>query len=82
MKGRISWFAWSCGRKLRVPLELRVDLEDPLMSPQGSQISFGIARDTSGFLAHHCGINRDSSQVEAGTSWFLSISDIDLRVSA
>ena len=29
MQGRISWFAWSCGEKLRVALELRVDLGDP-----------------------------------------------------
>ena len=47
MQGRIWWFAWSCGRKLRVPLELRVDLEEPLVSPQGSQISFGFARGSS-----------------------------------
>ena len=30
------------------------DLEDPLMSPQGSQISFVIVRGTSGFLVHPC----------------------------
>ena len=40
--------------ELRVPLELRVNLGDPLVSPQGSQICFGIARVTLGFLAHHC----------------------------
>ena len=28
MQVRISSFAWSCGRKLRVPLELPVDLGD------------------------------------------------------
>ena len=33
---RIPWVVWSCCGKLRVPLELRVDLGDPLMSPQGS----------------------------------------------
>ena len=32
MQGRISWFAWICGEKLTVPLELHVDLGDPLMS--------------------------------------------------
>ena len=51
---RISSFAWSCARKLRVPLELHVDLGDPLVSPQGSQISFGVGRGTSGLLVHHC----------------------------
>ena len=54
MQGRITWFAWSCARKLRVPLEFRVDLRDPLMSLQESQISFGVVRGNSGFLAHHC----------------------------
>ena len=36
MQRRIPWVVWSCCGKLRVPLELRVDLGDPLMSPQGS----------------------------------------------
>ena len=40
------------GRKLRVPLELCVDLGDLLVSPQGSQISFGFVIGTSGFLMH------------------------------
>ena len=53
MQGRISWFSWSCGGKLRVPLALHVDLGNPLVSPQGSQISFGIARG-------HLGIPRAS----------------------
>ena len=53
MQGRISWVAWSCGGKIRVPLELCVDLGDPLVSPQGRQISFGAARSTLGFLVHH-----------------------------
>ena len=64
MQGRISWCAWSCGGKLRVPLELRFDLGDPLASPQGSQISFGVAMGTLGLLVHHCiaaGMNRASS---------------------
>ena len=47
----ISWVVWSFGMKVRVPLELRVELGDPLVSTQGSQISFGIARATLGFLA-------------------------------
>ena len=58
MQGRISWFVWSYGGKLSIPLELRVDLGDPLVSPQESQISFGIERVTKGFLAHRC---RDES---------------------
>ena len=54
VQARISSFAWSCARKLRVPLELRVDLGDLLVSPQGSQISFGVARCTSGFQVNRC----------------------------
>ena len=54
MQGRISWIAWSCGWKLRVPFELRVDLGDPLVSPQGRQISFGIEMGISGFLELCC----------------------------
>ena len=52
--GRISWFLWNCGGKLRVPLELCGDLRDPLMFPQGSQICIRVARGTSGFVSHHC----------------------------
>ena len=32
VQGKISWFAWICGEKLTVLLELRVDLGDLLMS--------------------------------------------------
>ena len=48
------WFAWSCGGKLRVPLEMCFGLGGLLVSPQGSQISFGIVRGTLGFLMHCC----------------------------
>ena len=80
VEGRISWFLWSCGGKLRVPLELRGDLGDPLVFPQGSQICFqtrGALQDSSPITA---GMNRASSRVEAGTSGFLSSSDRDLGV--
>ena len=51
---RISWVAWNCGWKLRVPFKLRVDLGDPLVSRQGRQMSFGIEMGTSGFLELRC----------------------------
>lgn len=38
-------------------------------------------RGALGIPPRHCRMNRASSPVEAGTSGFLSISDIDLRVS-
>ena len=53
-QGRISWFACSCGGYFRVPIELGVDMGDPLMSHQESQISFGIVWGTGGFLTHGC----------------------------
>ena len=65
-----------------VPFELHVDLGDPLVYPQRSQISFVVVRGTSRFLQITSGMNTASSRVEAGTSVFLSISDIDLRISA
>ena len=52
--GRISWFLWNYSGKLRVPLELRGDLRDPLVFLQGSQICFRVARGTSGFVLSHC----------------------------
>ena len=54
VEGRISWFLSSCGGKIRVPLELRGDLGDPLVFPQGSHISFGVVRGTWGFLSRCC----------------------------
>ena len=43
-----------CGGKLRVPLELRGDLGDTLVFPQGSQICFRVETGTSGILSHYC----------------------------
>ena len=40
----ISRFWSSYEGKIRVPLELHGDLGDPLMFPQGCQISFGVVR--------------------------------------
>ena len=54
MEQRISWFLLGCVGKLRVPVELHGDLRDPLVFPQGSQISFRVARGTSGFVSRHC----------------------------
>ena len=82
VQARISSFACSCGGKLRVPLELRVDLGDCscLLREDRSPLVFrGAPRDSSCSAA---GMNRASSQDKAGTSGFLSISDIDLGVSA
>ena len=82
MQGRISWFVWSYGGKLSIPLELRVDLGDRscLLREVRSPLSLrGAPWDSSRITA---GMNRASYRVEAGTSGFLSISDFDPRVSA
>ena len=48
---RISWIFTSCGRKLRVPLELQQGCLGPLVLPQESPVSMQVARDLSGFLS-------------------------------
>ena len=82
MKVRILWVVWNCGGKLRLPLELRVDLGGPsclLREVRSSLALQGPPRDSSSITS---GMNRASSQDEAGTSAFLSISDFNCRVSA
>ena len=74
-------FAWNCGRKLRVPLELPVDLGDPsfyLREVRSPLALEGPPGDSSRITA---GNNRASSRDEAGTSVLVSISDFDRRVS-
>ena len=70
------------GRKLRVPLELHVDLGDcsRLLREVISNLELRLASQDSSCIA--AGMNTASSRVEAGTSVFLSISDFDGRVSA
>ena len=49
------------------------------MVSMGSQESFRVVRGLSGFLVS-VQWKRASSPVQAGTSWFLSCSDVDLGV--
>ena len=82
MQARISWLAWSCGGKLRVPLELHIDLGDPLhllREVRSPLVLQGAPQDSS---LRAIGLNRASSRVEVGTLVFLSISDIGLGVPA
>ena len=82
MKVRILWVVWNCGGKLRLPLELRVDLGGPsclLREVRSSLALQGAPRDSACITA---GMYRASSRVEVGTSGLLSISDLNLRVSA
>ena len=82
MQVRISSFAWSCGGKLRVPLELPVDLGDHsfFFRKVRSPLALQVPHQDSSHIS--VGMNRASSQDEAGSSAFLSISDLDRRVSA
>ena len=79
---KILLFAWSCGGKLRVPLELRVDLGD--RSSLLREVRFPLALRGAPWDSSHiaAGMNMASSLVEARTSGFLSISDFNHRVSA
>ena len=75
VQARISSFACSCGGKLRVPLELPVDLGDRLCFLREFRSALalqGPPRDSSSITS---GMNRASSQDEAGTSAFLSSGD-------
>ena len=74
-------FLWSCGGKFRVPLELHWvgGTHSCFLREVTSAFKLqGAAQDSSHVTS---GMNRASSRLEAGTSWFLSISDIDLWVS-
>ena len=67
LQGRISWFAWNCGRKLRVTSScvstwgIHLCLLREVRSPLALQ---GEPRESSHIIA---GMNRASSRVEAGT---------------
>ena len=70
------------GRKLKVPLELRVDLGDRsrLLREVRSPLALrGAVWDSSHVTA---GMNKASTRVEVGTSGFLSIPDFDHTVFA
>ena len=82
MQVRILWLAWSCGGSLGF-LSSCVSTWGTcshLLREVRSPLVFrGAPRDSSCRVA---GLNRASSRVEAGTSVFLSISDIDRGVPA
>ena len=79
---RISSFEWSCGWKLRVPLELPLDLGAHscyLREVRCPLALRGPPRDSSHITA---GMNKALFRDEVGTSVFLSISNFDRKVSA
>ena len=77
----ISLSFLSCSKKPWVPSTCDGDLSELLMVPMGSQESCGVGRGLSGLHWGWCN-ERGLTRVEARTSGFLSISDVDRRVSA
>ena len=73
----ISWFVSSCGRRLGVPLQVPPGAQEPLVLPQGSQVSIRVARVCTGVLWSHGrgirpqfawkGESQDVSRVAAGS---------------
>ena len=82
VQARISSFVWSCGGKLSVPLELPVNLGDGSYFLREVRSPLALLRPPQDSLHIAAGMNRASSQDEAGTSMFLCISDFDHWVSA
>ena len=80
MQGRISYFAWICGGKLRVLIELCVDLGDHsclLREVRSPLVLRGAPRDSLHIAA---GMNRASNPVEVGISGFFSIFNFNRSV--
>ena len=73
---------WSCAKKLRVPLELRVDLTSLSCLIREVRSPLVLRGEPLYSSCIAAGLNRASFRIEAETSGFLSISDIDLSVSA
>ena len=65
IEGGILWFFSSCDGKLGVHLEFQWHLREPLMLPQGSQVSFRVARGSMRLLKTLQG-NLASSRIEGG----------------
>ena len=82
VQARTSLFAWNCGGKLRVPLKLPVDLGNRSCFIREFRSALALRGPPGDSSCIAAGMNRASSQDEAGTSLFLSISDFDRRVSA
>ena len=58
----ISWVFSSCGRRLGIPLQVPKELREPLVLPQGSQVSIQVVRASAGFIwSHDRGIGPQSA---------------------
>ena len=77
---RISWIFTSCGRKLRVPLELQREPQGPAHVALGKS---SLHASCEGFLRIPLQLvprSRSSSGADSETSGFHSIADMDLGV--
>ena len=81
VQARTSLFAWNCGGKLRVPLKLPVDLGNRSCFIREFRSALALRGPPGDSSCIAAGMNRASSQDEAGTSVLVSISDFDRRVS-
>ena len=79
LRGEFCVFLWSCGRKLRVPLELCGGLGDPLVFPQEVRSAFELRGEPWDSSHVTAGMSRASSRVEAGTTVFRPSAHMDLR---
>ena len=80
IEGRISWFLSSCGRKLRVPIELCQGLQGFARVASGKSSLHASCEEPLGIPLQSVSDPRPSSGAKAGSSGFLSSADMDLRV--
>ena len=76
IEGRISWFFSGCGRKLRVPLELRWGPQRPAHVASGKSSLHAICEGPLGIPLKYLLRLRSSPGVEARSSGFLSIAEM------
>ena len=79
-EGRISCFSLGCGSKLGFPLELWLGPQGPARGASGKSKLHACCKLPLVIPLQSLPRPRSSSEVEAGTSGFLSSTDMDLRV--
>ena len=80
IEGRISWFFSGCGRKLRVPLELRWGRQGAAFVASAKSSLHASCEGPLGIPLQSVPGTRSSSGAEAGTSGFLSTAEKALGV--
>ena len=80
VEGIISWFFFSCARKLGVPLELLLEPQGPACDASGKSSLHAPCEGPFGIPLQSVPCPRSSSAAEATTSGLLSRADMDLGV--